>query len=72
MNEKSVSSSLDSALANVNPERRRLLAILLAGAVALPLLATSNLSATTPSDGKGKKPSGSGPITTTPGGQKKK
>ena len=36
MNEKNLPSSLDAALANVNPNRRRFLKGMLAGAAALP------------------------------------
>jgi len=52
MNKKDLSPSLDEALANVNPERRRFLGILLAGAVALPLLTSTELAV---GEGMGKK-----------------
>ncbi len=45
MNEKNSSSPLDAALAQVDPERRRFLAMLLAGAAALPVLTSASLSA---------------------------
>ena len=44
MNEKGLPPSLDEALAKVNPERRRFLGMLLAGAAALPLLTTTELA----------------------------
>jgi hypothetical protein len=45
MNEKCLSSPLDAALAQVDPERRRFLGMLLAGAAALPLLTSTDLTA---------------------------
>jgi hypothetical protein len=44
MQKKNLSPSLDEALAQVNPERRRLLGMLLAGAAALPLISTTSLA----------------------------
>jgi hypothetical protein len=52
MNEKGLPPSLDEALANVNPERRRFLGMLLAGAAALPLLTSTELAV---GEGMGKK-----------------
>ncbi|MGA3033786.1 MAG: hypothetical protein ABSD70_10915 [Terracidiphilus sp.] len=45
MKNKEFPSSLDAALGQIDPERRRLLGILLAGAAALPLLNSTSLSA---------------------------
>jgi hypothetical protein len=45
MNKKSSTSPLDAALAQVDPERRRFLAMLLAGVAAAPLLTSSDLVA---------------------------
>jgi len=58
MNEKGLPPSLDEALAKVNPERRRLLGMLLAGAAALPLLTSAELVA---GEGMGMKGVNSGP-----------
>jgi len=44
MEKKQVPPSLDEALAQVDPERRRLLGMLLAGAAALPLISTTSLA----------------------------
>jgi hypothetical protein len=44
MNEKNLSSSLDDALVKVNPDRRRFLGMMLAGAAALPLLSSTELT----------------------------
>jgi hypothetical protein len=44
MNERNTSVSLDEALAKVNPDRRRFLGIMLAGAAAIPLLTASDLA----------------------------
>ena len=55
MNEKGLPPSLDEALAKVNPERRRFLGMLLAGAAALPLLTTTELAV---SEGAFEKKSG--------------
>jgi len=55
MNEKGLPPSLDEALANVNPERRRFLGMMLAGAAALPLLTSTELAV---GEGMGKKEEG--------------
>jgi len=47
MSEKELSTSLDAALAHVDPDRRRFLGMLLAGVAAAPLLKSSSLSAET-------------------------
>lgn len=44
MNEKNTSALLDEALANVKPERRRFLGMMLAGAAVLPLLTSTELA----------------------------
>jgi hypothetical protein len=44
MEKKQLPPSLDEALAKVDPERRRLLGMLLAGAAALPLITTTSLA----------------------------
>jgi hypothetical protein len=44
MHEKKLSSSLDTALAKVNPDRRRFLGMMLTGATALPLLISTELA----------------------------
>jgi hypothetical protein len=46
MNRKDSSPSLDAALAKVNPDRRRFLGMMLAGAAALPLLTSNELTLT--------------------------
>jgi hypothetical protein len=43
MKNKQLPSALDAALGQVDPERRRLLGVMLAGAAALPLLTTTAL-----------------------------
>jgi hypothetical protein len=48
MSEKNLPQSLDAALAKVNPERRRFLGMMLAGAAALPLLTSADLTAAAP------------------------
>lgn len=45
MHEKELPPPLDAALSKVDPERRRLLGILLAGAATLPLLSSTTLGA---------------------------
>jgi len=45
MDQKELRTPLDAALSQVDPERRRLLEVLLAGAAALPLAASTALSA---------------------------
>ena len=45
MDKKRLPPSLDAALSQVNPERRRLLGMMLAGAAALPLLTSTPLAA---------------------------
>ena len=45
MEEKSLPSTLDAALSHVNPDRRRLLGLLLTGAVVAPLLTSTALAA---------------------------
>jgi hypothetical protein len=45
MKKKQIPLALDEALAQVNPERRRLLGMMLAGAAALPLLTSTSLAA---------------------------
>ena len=45
MKKKHIPPALDEALAQVDPERRRLLAMMLAGAAALPLLSSTSLAA---------------------------
>src|SRR5208337_808787 len=45
MDKKEVPSSIDAALAHVDPDRRKFLGILLAGAAALPLLRSSSMAA---------------------------
>ncbi|MGD1106903.1 MAG: hypothetical protein ABR865_07640 [Terracidiphilus sp.] len=44
MNEKSLPAPLDAALEHLDPNRRRFLGMLLAGAAALPLLTSSDLA----------------------------
>lgn len=44
MEKKQIPPSLDEALAKVDPERRRVLGMLLAGAAALPLITTTSLA----------------------------
>ena len=44
MNEKSFPAPLDAALEHLDPNRRRFLGMLLAGAAALPLLTSSDLA----------------------------
>ncbi|MGD0800913.1 MAG: hypothetical protein ABR906_06335 [Terracidiphilus sp.] len=45
MSKNNLPSPLDTALAHVDPDRRKFLGMLLAGAAALPLLASADLSA---------------------------
>jgi hypothetical protein len=45
MSDKELASSLDEALAHVDPDRRKFLGILLAGVAAVPLLNSASLSA---------------------------
>jgi UDP-3-O-[3-hydroxymyristoyl] glucosamine N-acyltransferase len=49
---KELPSSLDAALGQVDPERRRLLGVMLAGAAALPLLTTTSLAQDAKTQGK--------------------